>query len=130
MLKQAYFSWFLESRVFLSLLLFWGMGSLLGNVPHSASQTFLVFGEQLFFYLTGDSSLPAVFLTTWLILEAFQAFASFLTASSLPLVKSKSCIRRFKISSSLLRLSKMICWSPLISFHSFVWHLWFHSHSV
>ena len=89
------------------------MGSFLGNVPHSASQTFLVSGEQLFLYLTGDSSLPMVFLTTWLIPEAFQAFASFLSASSLPVVKFKSCIRRFKISSSLLRLSKMICWSPL-----------------
>ena len=98
---------------FLRPLLFRGMDSLLGNVPHSASQTFLVFGEQLYLFLTGDSSLPAVFLTTWLIPEAFQAFASFLTASSLPLVKSESGYWRFKISSSLLRLSQMLCWSPL-----------------
>ena len=110
--KQAYFSWFLESRVFLSPLLFKGKGSLLGNVPHSASQTF-GFRGTVVSLLDRGFFFTYVFLTTWLIPVAIQAFASFLTASSLPLVKSKSCIRRFKISSSLLRLSKMICWSPL-----------------
>ena len=78
---KAFSSWSLESRVFsFSPLLFSGVLPLQGNAPILLPKPIRVLREQLFHDLTGDSSLPAVFLKTWTHPEALQAFAFFLSA--------------------------------------------------
>ena len=113
-LLKAFFSWFRESRVFL-IPFSLRMGSLVGNVSHSASQTF-GFRGTVISLLTRDFFWPTVFLTTWYPLDFLtQVFGCYLHGR-IPFLKPAPAYRVvvldfLKLYLIIVRLRPLFSWT-------------------